>query len=161
MPLAQTPCESKILAAVLQLGLGGETLSLDAEFRGGQCRVYKLSFLEDSRSDTRTTLAVRIPLYMSRNIETIDVLKTEWKVLETLQSKGFSWSPRPLGCSFTFDNPLEYPFLVLTWGDGVTLRWDDSSPPRPSRDKFLAQLATIQKALVRCTLETGMSTYRH
>jgi hypothetical protein len=154
----KTPCldNESILAAVLQLGVGGAALSLDGEFRGGQCHVYKLSFLRGLASQDRESLAVRVPLYMSGSDEIISVLKTEWQTLQILRAKGFAWSPRPLGCCLTFNNPVKHPFLVLSWGEGSTPRWDDISPPRPLRDKFLSQLATIQMSLIRCTLENGM-----
>lgn len=154
----KTLCLDKesILAAVLQLGVGGPALSLDGEFRGGQCHVCKLSFIRDPVSQDRESLAVRVPLYMSGNDEIISALETEWQTLQILRAKGFAWSPRPLGCCLTFDNPVKHPFLVLTWGEGSTPRWDDISPPRPLRDKFLTQLAAIQMCLIRCTLENGM-----
>lgn len=143
-----------IFAAVSQLGIGGAAPSLDEEFRGGQCRVYKLSF------QARESLAVRVPLYISAGSpdEIIGALSTEWTTLQTLEAKGFRWAPRCHGRSLTFDNPVKHPFLVLAWVEGSKLGWDEDFPPRPLRDTLLGQMAAIQMSLIECTLENGSTT---
>ncbi|KAL7919521.1 hypothetical protein ACQKWADRAFT_329559 [Trichoderma austrokoningii] len=142
----ETPClhPQDILAAVSELGIGGTAPSLDEEFDGGQCRVYKLSF-EDQES-----LAVRLPLHMraSRPDDVLSALRSELQTLQTLETKGFPWAPRCRGSSLTFDNPAE----------GSTPPWTDDFPPRPLRDKLLGQMAAIQVSLVECTRETGSAT---
>ena len=122
MALSTEPCERDIFAAVSQLELGGSPVSLDAQFRGGQCRVYKLSFVYDADQQKRRSIAVRVPIFMTGALGIISVLRTEWETLQALQEKGFPWSPVPLGCCLTFDNPMKYPFLVLTWGEGAKAR---------------------------------------
>ena len=81
-----------------------------------------------------------------------------WKraFLRTLEAKGFPWSPHYRGSSLTFDNPIEYPFVVLDWAEGNPLKWDDNFPSQPIRDSLLAQIAEIQQSLIMCTLETRM-----
>lgn len=53
------------------------------------------------------------------------------------------------------DNAVRYPFVVLTWIDGATLRWDENVPARAIRDKVLAQMAAIQVSLIECTEPNG------
>ena len=141
-----------IFAAVSELGIRGTTPSLDEEFSGGQCHVYKLSF-QDQES-----LAVRMPLHMSFNRpdDIIRALSAEQRTLQTLEMKGFRCAPRCRGSSLTFDNPIKFPFILLTWADGSILRWCDDSPSRDLRDNLLGQIATIQLSLIKCTLEKSM-----
>ncbi|CAK7275655.1 hypothetical protein SEPCBS57363_006819, partial [Sporothrix epigloea] len=124
------PNAHDIFAAVSELGIGGPVPSLDAEFNGGQCRVYKLSF-QDHES-----VAVRVPLRMTTTERDgiIYALRSELQTLQILETTGFPWAPRCRASSLTFDNPLKLPFLVLTWAEGSQLRWDNDFPPRPLRD---------------------------
>lgn len=151
--------ESNILKAVQQLGIGGSKLSLNDEFRGGQCRVYKISSTDDVNNQLQQSFAVRIPLYMPDRQESINVLQAEWQVLRTLHAKGFTWAPKPIQCSLNFDNPIKFPFLILSWVDGSKACWNEIVPARPLRDRFLSQLATIQSSLIECTLELCRSHY--
>lgn len=80
----------------------------------------------------------------------------ETRIFRTLEAKGFPWSPHYRGSSLTFDNPIEYPFVVLDWAEGNPLKWDDNFPSQPIRDSLLAQIAEIQQSLIMCTLETRM-----
>jgi hypothetical protein len=148
----QTFQEKNIFAALSHLGIGGEALRLDGEFRGGQCHIFKVDF------QNTTSLAVRVPLYMdstgSPDVK-IEALRTEMRNLEALEVKGFPWSPRCRGQSLTFNNAVKHPFLVLSWLDGAALSWSEDFPPQLVRDKVLRQMAAIQLALIECTLEDG------
>ncbi|EHK21060.1 uncharacterized protein TRIVIDRAFT_202272 [Trichoderma virens Gv29-8] len=137
-----------ILAAVTELGVGGNGAFLDGEFNGGECCVFKLSF------EDKASIAVRVshPTDDSRD-DIIATVQTEVRLLQTLESKGFRWSPRCCGFSPTFDNPIKYPFIILTWIEGSTLTWDDDFPRQPLRDVLLGQIASIQLSLITCTLE--------
>ena len=137
-----------IPAAISELRLSGESPSLEAEYRGGQCHVFELSFKD------RESLAIRVPLYM-RNDEKIRALEQEVQILQILEAKRFPWAPKCHGYSLTFDNPIKHPFVALTWVAGSQLRWGDKFPPQPMRDRVLAQMASIQLSLVQCTLESG------
>ncbi|KAF2400119.1 hypothetical protein EJ06DRAFT_530869 [Trichodelitschia bisporula] len=151
----ETPDSSpeSIIAAVSELGIGGTTPSLDVVFSGGQCQIYKLSFADHE------SLAVRIPHRVDDNPDSIIYgLYAEWQVVQKLEDKGFRWAPRCRGRSRTFDNPVGYPFLVLTWVEGSTLRWGENVPPQPQRDELLWQLAAIQLSLIHCTQEEGSVT---
>lgn len=155
MTLDPELCEHDIPAAVSQLDLGGKPVSLYAQFRGGQCRVYKLSLVSDTSYQNRKSIAVRVPVHMKPGPGVVCVLQTEWKTLQKLQEKAFTWSPIPLVCSLTFDNPIKHPFLVLIWGEGSKARWNDHLPPRPLQDRFVSQMASIQMCLLECTSEVG------
>lgn len=136
-----------LITALAQVGIGGEDPSIDKEYRGGQCHIFKVQF-------QTTAVAVRASLY-DRSEAKIDALTAELRMLRALEAKGFAWSPRCLGESLTFDNPIKHPFLVLGWIHGEALSWDEETPPRPTRDKVLGQMAAIQLALIECTLENG------
>ncbi|KAF4881025.1 hypothetical protein CGCFRS4_v015968 [Colletotrichum fructicola] len=152
--------EESILTAVRQLNLRGTFLSVDGQFRGGQCSVYKLSFLPQGDTQDRKSIAVRVPLHMTDRDGIVSALRTEWQTLSKLKQQDFRWSPEPLGFSLTFDNPIKHPFLVLSWGEGSQARWDDYHPPRLLRDKFLEELATIQTRLIECSMEDGKTTWQ-
>jgi hypothetical protein len=109
------------------LGLVGEAPTLAGQFRGGQCRIFKLSFKD------KESLAVRVPLYMSTSSqdEAIHGIKIEAELLKTLEMKGFHWAPRCRGYNLTFDNPVKHPFIVLCWVEGSKLIWDDTFPKQP------------------------------
>ncbi|KAI1733646.1 kinase-like domain-containing protein [Xylaria scruposa] len=143
-----------ILAAVVQLGIGGNVPSVVAEFNGGECRVFKIRFKDEA------SLAVRVlhPTDDCNHDNTIAAIQTEVRILQTLEEKGFRWAPRYRGASLTFDNPVKHPFIVLTWIEGSPLLWDENFPPPPIRDALLAQLASIQHSLITCTLENGSTT---
>lgn len=138
-----------IFAAISQLGLGGESPMLEDEFRGGQCRIFKLTFRD------KESLAVRVPLYMSvcSQFEKIPVVEMEVEIVQMLEAKGFRWAPKCRGYSLSFDNPLKHPFIVLTWIEGSRLPWNTSFPKQPHRDGLLRQIASIQLSLIECTLE--------
>ncbi|KAI0388554.1 hypothetical protein F5Y17DRAFT_196022 [Xylariaceae sp. FL0594] len=143
-----------IFAALSELGLIGESPLLDGKFRGGQCRIFKLSFRD------KESLAVRVPLYMSvRNqSKKIHVVKMEVEILQMLEAKGFRWAPKCRGYSLSFDNPVKHPFIVLTWVEGSRLHWNERFPGQPHRDNFLGQIASIQLSLIECTLENRPTT---
>ncbi|KND86390.1 hypothetical protein TOPH_08994 [Tolypocladium ophioglossoides CBS 100239] len=143
-----------ILAAVSQLKIGGNSPFFDGEFNGGECRVFKLSF-EDQAS---VAVRVRHPTDDSSHDDTIAIVQTEFRILQTLEAKGFHWAPRCRGASLTFDNPVKHPFIVLTWVEGFPLFWDEDLPPRPLRDALLSQIASIQLSLITCTLENRCTT---
>ncbi|KIH86482.1 hypothetical protein SPBR_08527 [Sporothrix brasiliensis 5110] len=143
-----------IAAAVseLGLGLGREPPSIETEHRGGQCHVFQLTFKDKERD----SLAVRVPLYMPGDDAKIHALEAEVKTLQILEAKQFPWAPRCRGYSLTFANPIQHPFVVLTWIAGSPLQWDDHVPPPPLRERLLAQLASFQLSLVECTLASSV-----
>ncbi|OPB44569.1 hypothetical protein A0O28_0028880 [Trichoderma guizhouense] len=124
---AQNLEPTNILAAVAELGVGGNGAFLDGEFNGGECRIFKLSFKDQA------SIAVRVPHQVDDQDDIIAAVQIEVHILQKLEEKGFHWSPRCRGFNLTFDNPIKYPFIVLTWVDGSPLTWDDNFPPQPLR----------------------------
>lgn len=146
-----------ISTALSQIGVDGEGADLEDEFCGGECHIFKI------KTSKSGNLAVRVPLYMGNDpdcAETkIEALKSELRSLRALEAKRFPWSPRCLGESLTFDNPVRHPFLVLSWIEGAPLAWSEKNPPRAVRDQVLGQLAAIHMALVECSLEITGAEY--
>ncbi|KAI0187153.1 hypothetical protein F4808DRAFT_94595 [Astrocystis sublimbata] len=140
----------KIFAAISHVGLGGEAPVLDEEFRGGQCRIFKVSFQDQE------DLAIRVPVSNQPGI--IPVVKAEVEILQLLEVKGFRWAPRCRGYSLSFDNPIKHPFIVLTWVKGSRLSWSEQYPQQPHRDSLLGQIASIQMSLIEYTLESRATT---
>ncbi|TQV94670.1 Protein kinase-like protein [Cordyceps javanica] len=150
---AQNLNPEAICAAVSALQLGSSDPFVDGEFRGGECRIFKVSFKED------LSLSVRVnhPADGDQQ-DIIDHVNMETRFFRSLEAKAFPWSPRYRAASLTFDNPINYPFMVLDWAEGAPLKWDDNFPLQPIRDILLAQLAEIQLSLVTCTMENRCTT---
>jgi hypothetical protein len=158
--MASSDLEPKnVFAAVSQLGIGGNDPFLDGEFAGGECRIFKLSFRDEADS-----LAVRIPHLdpdSNGHESTIATAQGEVRIYQILKEKGFPWAPRLCGASLTFDNPVKRPFIVLAWAEGRSLpAWNESFPPRPLRDRLLAQMASIQVSLIHHTSEDSKESDR-
>jgi hypothetical protein len=120
-------------------------------FDGGQCRIFKVDFSD------RESWAVRIPLHLQTDSQDaiINVLRDEQVVLQEIGKTTFAWAPKLHGSSFKFDNPVGFPFLTLSWIKGSPLTWTANYPPRPVRDKVLAQIAEIQRSLIECTQDSN------
>ncbi|KAF3063253.1 hypothetical protein CFAM422_010197 [Trichoderma lentiforme] len=144
---AQNLEPTSILAAVAELGVGGNGAFIDGEFNGGECRIFKISF------NGQTSIAVRVPHQVDDQDDIIAIVQTEVRILQKLDEKGFRWSPRCCGFSLTFDNPIKYPFIILTWVEGSPLTWDDNFPLQLLRGALLDQIASIQLSLITCTQE--------
>ncbi|KAL7786153.1 kinase-like domain-containing protein [Trichoderma afarasin] len=147
---AQNLEPTNILAAVAELGVGGNGAFIDGEFNGGECRIFKISFKDHA------SIAVRVPHQVDDQDDIVATVQIEVHILQKLEEKGFHWSPRCCGFSLTFDNPIKYPFIILTWVEGSPLSWDDNFPPRPLRGALLDQIASIQLSLIKCTLGNRM-----
>lgn len=156
MATLQTPDLSPeaIFAALSGLKVGGSDPFVDGEFQGGECRIFKISFKDQS------SLSVRVyhPLWKDQQ-SILGNVHSEMEIFRKLESSGFRWVPRFRAASLTFDNPMLYPFMVLDWVDGATLQWKDDVPSRLIRDKVLAQLAEIQLSLISCTMEERMPKF--
>jgi hypothetical protein len=103
---------------------------------------------------------VRVPVHASHlPPESItNFVETEVSILKRLQTSGFSRSPRLLGYNSGFDNPIGFPYLVLSWFEGTQLEWSDTIPPqRESRNKIIRQMVDIILELADCTKELRRS----
>jgi hypothetical protein len=152
MPLSlmQTFRPEKIAVAISTFRPDSEVPVLNEKYwDGGQCRIFKVDFL-DSES-----WAVRVPIHVqSDSQETIiSILQGEHSILQGLGETDFPWAPKLHGCSFTFENLVGFPFVVLSWIEGSPLSWTMADPPRPTRNKVVRQIAVIQMTLIECTKE--------
>lgn len=146
-------CPENIPIAIQKFRSGNEepkfmSNTLEEPLSGGQCRIYKLGFSD------KTSWAVRIPtnLRFDSEEEVRTLLETEIAVLKWLKQCEFPWSPKLLGYCLTFDNPVGFPFLVLTWIPGNPLVWTTSTPAkRADRDKVVSQMAKMMISLISCT----------
>jgi hypothetical protein len=89
----------------------------------------------------------------------MSVLQGERDVIKELNKSNFPWAPKYHGSSLTFENPVGFPFITLSWIEGSPLSWTKTNPPRPTRDKVLRQVAEIQVALIECTKEDSVSAF--
>lgn len=137
----------------------GEVGKLDEKYsEGGQCRIYKVNFSDESWS-------VRIPhvqssfdgaIKTSVGHQIISFVERERDVIQEVGKSGFPWAPTLLGLSLTFENGIGRPFILLSWIEGSHLQWTELDPPRPVRDKILRQVAQIHMNLLECTQEMSM-----
>jgi hypothetical protein len=122
----------------------------DHPLSGKQCLIYAVQFPDGA------TWAVRVPVHAShlpRECIT-DFVEMEVSILKRLETSGFSWSPRLLGYHSGFDNPIGFPYFVLSWIEGTPLEWSDTIPShRESRNKILRQMVDIILELADCTME--------
>ena len=153
---AQNLNPEAICAALSGLKIGGSDSFVDSEIQGGECRIFKISF----KDHPSVSMRVNHPFHGSQQ-DAVDNVDMETRIFRTLEAKGFPWSPRYRAASLTFDNPINYPFVVLDWAEGFPLKWDDSFPPQPIREALLAKLAKIQLSLVTYTLENRAQIYQH
>jgi aminoglycoside phosphotransferase (APT) family kinase protein len=121
---------------------------------GKQCWVYAVHFPD------KVTWAVRIPAH-TRHLppEAITgTIEEEASILKRLERGGFTWSPKLVGYCSGFDNPIAFPYIVLTWIHGTPLCWTEKTPPcRGSRDKLLGQVGRILVELAECSQDQGMA----
>ncbi|KAH8889910.1 hypothetical protein GQ53DRAFT_184200, partial [Thozetella sp. PMI_491] len=121
---------------------------------GKQCMIYSLGFPNGD------SWAVRIPSLM-RHLPAAAIanyVEAEARILKDLEAAGFTFSPKLLGYSTAFDNPIGFPYLVLTWIEGRPLEWTSAVPARRDvRDKILRQMADVllELALRTCIEENG------
>lgn len=109
--------ESNIPIAKSHLRNDGQIPTMHQYFDGGQCRVFRVTFMDgESR-------AIRVPLFVRHDSQdiVIQLLESEARILQEFELKGFSWAARLRGCSLTFDNAIKYPFIALTWIPVVSL----------------------------------------
>jgi hypothetical protein len=152
----QTFHPENITAAISAFRPDGEIPVLNEQlWDGGQCRIYKVDFTNGE------SWSVRIPIHVQSDSQDtiIDVLQGEQSVLQELSRTDFPWAPKHYGSSLTFENLVGFPFMALSWIEGSPLRWTLTDPPRPVRNKVLAQVARIQMSLIECTKEDSVSKY--
>lgn len=151
--LMQTFHPDNIPVAISVFRPDGEVPILNERYMdGGQCRIFKVDF-SDGKS-----WSVRIPIHIQSDSQgsIISILRGEQDVLQNINATDFAWAPKHLGSSFTFENLVGYPFIILSWTEGSPLLWSDNYPPRPVRNKILDQVAKIHVSLIDCTKENSI-----
>lgn len=125
---------------------------------GGQCRIYKVEFADESWSLRIPHVHCDLNGYITADDEDfiLKSLEDERDIIQEVAKSGFLWSPKLLGFSLTFQNDIGRPFLLLSWIEGSPLRWTDTDPPRHVRDEILTQIAEIHMSLIECTQEFSM-----
>ncbi|KAF9733862.1 hypothetical protein PMIN03_011819 [Paraphaeosphaeria minitans] len=160
MPLipSKTFCPENIPEVVSTFRTDGAIPVLDQKFHdGGQCRIYKVNFLDGK------SWSVRFPIHVRSESQEdiVKLLKDEQDVLQELDEKGFPWAAKHIGSCFTFDNSIGFPYIALSWIEGMPLSWTTTYPPRLIRNKILDQVATIQITLIECTKEDRSSAAQY
>jgi hypothetical protein len=81
---------------------------------GGECRIFKADFSDGE------SWSVRIPIHVQSDSQDaiISVLRGEQDVLQEIGGMDFPCAPKHHGSSFTFENLVGYPFIVLSWIEG-------------------------------------------
>ncbi|KAF2869187.1 hypothetical protein BDV95DRAFT_641971 [Massariosphaeria phaeospora] len=130
----QTLHPENIPAAVSAFRPAGEVPVLNPRYLdGGQCRIFRDAI--------------------------ISILQGEYDVLQEIGRTNFPWAPKCHGASLTFKNLVGFPFIVLSWIEGLLLFWTTTYPSKPVRDKVLCQIAKIHMTLIECTTENrGIAT---
>jgi hypothetical protein len=149
-------CPENITSAISTFRPDGEVPVLNKKhWDGGQCRIFKVDFSNGE------SWSIRLPIHVQSDSQDtiISILQGEQNVLQELGQKNFPWAPKHHGSSFTFENLVGFPFMALSWIDGLPLLWTITDPPRPVRNKVLHQIAEIQMTLIECTKEDRVSRH--
>jgi hypothetical protein len=152
----QTFHPENIPASISAFRPDGEVPVLNERYMdGGECRIFKVDFSDGE------SWSVRIPIHVQSDSQDaiISVLRGEQDVLQEIGAADFPWAPKHHGSSFTFENLVGYPFIVLSWIEGSPLLWTANYPPRPVRNKILGQVAEIQMSLIECTKENSIFSH--
>lgn len=105
----------------------------------------------------RSKCAVQLPIFMPSSTEEereaiTTTIEKEISTLAYLKDKGFPWSPRPITYSNQFDNPVKFPYMILSWIDGKPMKWNDQIPASLNvRENVSRQLAHIMVELALAT----------
>ncbi|KAJ5677299.1 uncharacterized protein N7477_002932 [Penicillium maclennaniae] len=123
----------------------------DYPLRRGFYAVYVFQYADGSKC------AVQLPIFMPSSTEEereaiTTTVERETFTLEYLEDRGFPWSPRPITYSVRFDNPVKFPYMLLSWFDGKPMQWEDEIPASLDvREKVSKQLAHIMVDLALAT----------
>ncbi|OBT94441.1 hypothetical protein VE01_07189 [Pseudogymnoascus verrucosus] len=104
-------------------------------FGGSECVIVVLKDEEGSK------WAVRFPLQFRAFPEHVVLTaKREAELRLAIEKSGIARMTRMKAFSATFDNPAQFPFIVSEWVEGTQLRWTESFPELPQRDKNIRPL---------------------
>lgn len=147
----QTFCPDDLIAAVAPFMVGCHCPRIAGIFESEISRVYQVSYTD------HPSVCLRVACGRLDEEDDAVIARTalDAGIYEKLESSGFGWSSRLVGSSLTFDNPINYPFIVVEFAGGNNLQWTDVEPSQPARNDVLEQLAEIHLQLLQCTLETS------
>ncbi|UNI22291.1 hypothetical protein JDV02_008192 [Purpureocillium takamizusanense] len=145
------------LAAASALRTDGQTAHLiqgteDKPIQLGQTQIFVVQFAGGD------VWAVRIAVHQDSTLSpdsVSDLVQQEAATIAKLNEAGFRWAPKLVGAVPSFDNPLSYPYMVVSWLPGAALEWSPSALADEQRHRILCQLAEIQLELAQCTIETS------
>ncbi|TAQ85582.1 hypothetical protein B7494_g6087 [Chlorociboria aeruginascens] len=109
-------------------------------YHGKRSQIYVVNFPDE------TTWAMHVPVHAIREgAEAISSsVEHEVTMLQVLRFRGFVWAFPLVGYDPTFDNEIQFPYIITSWVSGVQLIWNDNEPAaRVDRDKILVQLAHV------------------
>ena len=126
----------------------------DYPLKRGFYAVYVFQYPDGSKC------AVQLPIFMPSFTEEereaiTTTIEKEISTLAYLKDKGFSWSPRPITYSIQFDNPVKFPYMILSWIDGKPMEWNDQSPGS------LDVRENVSKQLARIMVDLALATEQH
>ncbi|KFY67772.1 hypothetical protein V497_00236 [Pseudogymnoascus sp. VKM F-4516 (FW-969)] len=112
--------------------------SRDRPFGGSECVIV---VLED---EAGSKWAVRFPLqFRAFPAHVVQKVKREVELRQAIEKAGIQGIMKLKAFSATFDNPARFPFIVSEWAEGMQLRWTESFPALPQRNKVIRSLAQI------------------
>ncbi|KFZ04010.1 hypothetical protein V502_10481 [Pseudogymnoascus sp. VKM F-4520 (FW-2644)] len=107
-------------------------------FGGSECVIVVLEDEEGSK------WAVRFPLqFRAFRDHVVLTVKREAELRLAIEKVGILGITKLNTFSATFDNPARFPFIVSEWAEGTQLRWTESYPAVPQRDKVIRSVARI------------------
>lgn len=125
---------SRLLGLQCQFIMG----SRDRPFGGSECVIVAL---ED---EAGSKWAVRFPLqFRAFPAHVVQTVKKEVELRQAIEKAGIQGIMKLKAFSATFDNPARFPFVVSEWAEGTQLRWTDSYPALPQRNKVIRSVARI------------------
>ncbi len=134
-------------------GLGnlGENFVYEAEHYGNRFVLFKFRREDGSRIALRVQQQWPLPLHpdIIKNL-----VRREVYVLKKLEIIQFKHAPKCLAFDLSFNNPIQHPFLVLTWAEGQRLIWTKDHPTMDLRMRIMNQLFEMQLELIDHSLES-------
>lgn len=125
-------------------------------FGGSECVIV---VLEDEKG---SKWAVRFPLQFRAFREHVMLtIKKEAELRLAIEKANITGITRLNTFSTTFDNPAGFPFIVFEWAEGTQLRWTESYPALPQRNKVIRSVAQIVLDLLKIQNKGWSCLHRH
>lgn len=107
-------------------------------FGGSECVIVVLKDEKESK------WAVRFPLQFRAFPEHVVLtVRREAELRLAIEKAGIQGITKLKAFCATFDNPARFPFIVSEWAEGTQLRWTESYPAIPQRDKVIRSVARV------------------